>query len=184
MNRVKAHNAQIYQNIMEILVNKEVNSQVRKLPSSLVRYIDPVEVATYALNRLPPLYASSQRGRQQQQIRGEKQLKEEIATAVRQALAAVQRDPLRSSIPLTPEANPDYQAAYQALQDLKALLQQRGLLDSEEDISWDNMVRLVRQSLQKLTQKVQTERIDPGDKLELDQHASQFHDWGDIRYQR
>ncbi|MBC6421985.1 MAG: late competence development ComFB family protein [Hormoscilla sp. SP5CHS1] len=36
---------------------------MKQLPPELADYINRVEVATYALDRLPPLYASSQEGR-------------------------------------------------------------------------------------------------------------------------
>ena len=57
----------------------------------------------YALNRLPALYATSEEGWHRQQLRAKQQLKEQIVTAVRQGLAAVQKDPLKSSTPLKGE---------------------------------------------------------------------------------
>jgi len=125
---------------MEILVAKEVKRQLRQLPPNLAKYIEQVEVATYALNRLPPLYASSEEGLRQQQLRGEKNFAEQIATAVRQALAAVQRDPLRISTPLAPEEGSEYHDAYIALQDLQELLQQ-------DVLNWRNLASTVRHTL-------------------------------------
>ena len=49
-----------FHNIMEELVIEEVQRQIVGLPTRLAQYIKKVEVETYALNRLPPLYASSQ----------------------------------------------------------------------------------------------------------------------------
>lgn len=129
-----------YRNIMENLVAKEVKRQLRKIPPNLSQYIDEVEVCTYALNRLPPLYASSAEGSQQQQIRGEQKFGEQIVTAVRQALAAVERDPLRVSTPLIPEKGTEYHDAYLALQELEELLQQGAL-------TWRNLPSTVRQTL-------------------------------------
>lgn len=57
-------NRRAYQNIMENLVHKEIHRQLKRLPQKLAEYIDVVEVATYALNRVPPLYASSERGKE------------------------------------------------------------------------------------------------------------------------
>ena len=176
MKAIQANETPTYQNVMELLVNQEVNKQIRKLPSNLARYIDPVEVATYALNRLPPLYASCEKGQYQQRVRGEKRFRSEITTAVRQALAAVQRDPLRLSTPIVPEIHPEYQAAYTALQELKELLQHRDLLDNKE-LSWKNLVKVVRRALNKTALKNSNES-------HIDDYVTQFHDWNDVKYRR
>ena len=55
-----------YTNVMERLVAEEVARQKAKLPPKLREYIKGVEVETYALNRLPALYASSEKGWQVQ----------------------------------------------------------------------------------------------------------------------
>lgn len=91
---------------MEDLVAEEVKRQVASLSPRLSQYIKRVEVETYALNRLPPLYASSQEGLLQQHKRGRETLLEDVRKAVRQALVAVQRDVLRHSTPLSPEEEP------------------------------------------------------------------------------
>lgn len=89
-----------YYNVMEDLVAEEVRGQLASLPSRLTQYIKRFEVETYALNRLPTLYASSREGWMHQQKRARKEFQGTIKTAVRQAIAAVQRDLLRSSTPL------------------------------------------------------------------------------------
>ncbi len=71
-----------------------------QLSPRLTQYIKRVEVETFALNRLPTLYASSQEGWLHQHQRARTEYQGQIKIAVRQALAAVQRDPLRSSTPL------------------------------------------------------------------------------------
>ncbi|MEB3278896.1 MAG: late competence development ComFB family protein [Lyngbya sp.] len=92
-----------YHNIMEDLVAEEVRSQMALLSPRLTQYIQRIEVETFALNRLPTLYASSREGWLHQQKRARDEYQVKIKTAVRQALAAVQRDPLRSSTPLFSE---------------------------------------------------------------------------------
>lgn len=129
-----------YRNIMETLVLKEVKRQLHKVPPNLAQYIDEIEVCTYALNRLPPLYASSAEGSHQQQVRGEQKFSEQIVTAVRQAIAAVERDPLRVSTPLAPEKGTEYHEAYTALEELEDLLQQGSL-------NWHSLTPTVRQTL-------------------------------------
>lgn len=89
-----------YYNVMEDLVAEEVRGQLASLSPRLTQYIKRFEVETYALNRLPTLYASSREGWMHQQKRARKEFQGVIKTAVRQAIAAVQRDLLRSSTPL------------------------------------------------------------------------------------
>ena len=91
---------QIHQNIMEILVQDEVKKQLQTYPPNLVEYIEPIEVETFALNRLPAMYASSLKGKYQQEIKAKRHYRKDIEKAVRQAIAAVTRDPLRKSDPL------------------------------------------------------------------------------------
>lgn len=90
----------IYRNVMETLVAEEVQRQVQNLPPQTVKYINPVQVTAYALNRLPPLYATSIEGWQRQQERAKKKFENQIFLAVRWGLAIVQSDPLKVATPL------------------------------------------------------------------------------------
>lgn len=92
-----------YRNAIEPLVAEELEQQLDRLPKQIVKYVNPAQVMAYALNRLPALYATSEEGWRRQQLRAKQQLKEQIVTAVRQGLAVVQKDPLKSSTPLKGE---------------------------------------------------------------------------------
>ena len=139
---LNATSSRTHKNVMELLVTQEVERQRSQLPENLAKYIDPVEVATYALNRLPPLYACSQQGWQYQQLQAQKKFQSQISTAVRQALAAVQRDPIKRSTPLKPSEETELQEAQAALQALQDLLQQ-------SEVSWQNLVNTVQKALTK-----------------------------------
>lgn len=89
-----------FRNVLEPLVTDEVVRQMQNQPYKLVKYLDPNQVIAYALNRLPALYATSIEGWNWQQQRAKNQLAGQICLAVRQGLAAVQRDPLKQSTPL------------------------------------------------------------------------------------
>jgi hypothetical protein len=106
-------------NVMEGLVAAEVDTQLKQLPERILRYVKRVEVETYALNRLPPLYASSEKGWQHQCERAQQELNAKITHVVRQAFAAVQVDPIRLSQPLQ-DIHPDdgSQAVLQLLREL------------------------------------------------------------------
>ncbi|NEQ54439.1 MAG: late competence development ComFB family protein [Leptolyngbya sp. SIO3F4] len=97
---MKAPPPREYINVMELLVAEEVEQQLRQLPTRVLKYVKPIEVETYALNRLPSLYAASEKGWHTQYQKARHELRKDIYNAVRQAIAAVQIDPLRASRPL------------------------------------------------------------------------------------
>ncbi|BAQ59603.1 hypothetical protein GM3708_7 [Geminocystis sp. NIES-3708] len=101
------HEKKPYKNVMEILVDEEIQYQLthNKSLASVRNSLNLVEVATFALNRLPSLYASSKEGIHKQTARAVVQLKLQIRQAVTQGIAAVTRDPLRKSTPLPKEKN-------------------------------------------------------------------------------
>ena len=104
-------------NVMELLVAEEVDRQLQDVPPRLARYLKRSEIETFALNRLPALYAASERGVQYQQAKAQEQLRNQITQVVRQAIVAVQGDPLRASQPLQMTVpHPQADAALKLLQ--------------------------------------------------------------------
>jgi hypothetical protein len=181
MNSYTKSPTQTYINVMEILVEQELERQLKNCPEKLLCYINKVEVATYALNRLPVLYASCEKGKNIQKLLAQKQYREEIKKVVRQALAAVQRDPLRASIPLISEERKEYHIASTALQNLKSLLEEENLLNYQE-LNWNNLVNIVRQALTKaawtgIAPRTSTFKSQNQTKTNAD-------DWADSRYLR
>lgn len=126
-----------YRNAMESLTADEVERQFQQIQPRLARYLSKEEVAAFALNRLPALYATSEKGWRQQCVRGRRDFGTQVTAAVRQGLVAVQRDPLRVESPLSPPENEEVQLA---LRKLKTLLKR-------EDLSWNNVVDTVEQAL-------------------------------------
>ncbi len=112
----RATHQKLYINVMEMLVAEEVSRQLDSLPERISKYVKRLEVETFALNRLPALYASSEKGLHHQYDRASHDYKQQIASAVRQAFAAVQVDPIRLSQPL--KLNQEEEAVLQALRDL------------------------------------------------------------------
>jgi predicted transcriptional regulator len=137
MSTIHPEQAQTYRNVMESLVLEEAEKQYKHLPPKVSSYVNKAEVIAYALNRLPPLYATSEKGWQQQRERALKEMDAKIVAAVRQAIAAVQRDPLRAVVPLKVE---EEQEALIALQGLKELLRR-------EDLVWGELVDAVEIAL-------------------------------------
>lgn len=119
-----------YTNVMERIVAEEVARQKAQLPPKLRKYIKTVEVETYALNRLPALYASSEKGWQLQYEKAAKSHAETVFKAVRHGIAAVQVDPLRASQPLSVKRNDESEAILSSL---------RNLLN-QPDLSWEDIL--------------------------------------------
>ena len=126
----------IYKNVMELLVEEEVGQQFKALPPRVSTYINQVEWVAYALNQLPPLYATSEKGLHHQVQRGKAKHGSEIKQAVVRALAAIRRDPLRSSIPL--------ESPYAPFREV--LLRLRALLRNDR-LEWDSIPVAVEQAL-------------------------------------
>ncbi|HIK45947.1 MAG TPA: late competence development ComFB family protein [Leptolyngbyaceae cyanobacterium M65_K2018_010] len=123
-----------YINAMELLVAEEVERQIQGLPPRVVKYLNVTEVETYALNRLPALYASSEKGWQHQCEKAKRELGAQIKNTVRQAIAAVQVDPIRNAEPLRLATD---ESANGVLESLRELFKQ-------PDLSWDGVVNRLR----------------------------------------
>lgn len=132
-----------YINVMELLVAEEVEYQLRQLPSRVLKYVKSIEVETYALNRLPSLYAVSEKGWQSQYQKAKHDLRQEISNAVRQAIAAVQVDPLRASRPLMrrPSASASAVGA-----NTTALLEQFRTALGQPNLTWESLLRKCRRA--------------------------------------
>jgi hypothetical protein len=119
MNEVKRPpSKRDYINVMESVVVDEVNRQLHHIPGRVRRYLKVEEIVTYALNRLPTLYASSEKGMEHQRQLAQRNLGQQVESAVRQGIAAVQVDPLRLSQPLHLGHPPESEAVLQALRAL------------------------------------------------------------------
>ncbi|NER79008.1 MAG: late competence development ComFB family protein [Leptolyngbya sp. SIO1D8] len=106
---------QHYLNIMEELVVQEAEKCLQRLPLRVRDHVHLEEVVTYALNRLPTLYACSQKGVQHQRQLAQHKMQSKIEDAVRQAISAVQIDPIRLSQPIQLNQDKDAEAVLQAL---------------------------------------------------------------------
>ncbi|MGK7935108.1 MAG: late competence development ComFB family protein [Xenococcaceae cyanobacterium] len=141
---MQIQNEQINRNIMEVLVAEEIERQINRYPDNIRQYLNRVEVATHALNRLPPLYASCHEGFNKQKLKGRTEHSAKITKTVRQAFAAVQKDLLRSSTPLVSEKIHESQEAKKALQELIDFL-------PHQEFSWEKLVKLIKPALVQLS---------------------------------
>ena len=110
----------------------------------MAKYIRRSEVETFALNRLPALYASSEKGFQHQRDRALQDLRPQIVKAVRQAFAAVQIDPIRLSEPIKlPSDSNEAEAVLQALREWM----------QSPDLTWQGALKKI-QKLQRRNRSV------------------------------
>ena len=124
-----------YRNAMEPLAASEVEHQLQQLPTETANSINRASAIAYALNRLPPLYATSVEGWHWQQERAQESFKDLIVKAAGWGLKAVQRNPLQISTPLLQMSESEA-----ALQQLKELL-------GCEELNWQNLAAVVEQKL-------------------------------------
>ncbi|MFM2314400.1 MAG: hypothetical protein RLZZ04_3676 [Cyanobacteriota bacterium] len=151
MKNNQSENDFIHRNVMEILVAEEIERQIVRLPSNIQKFINAVEVATYALNRLPALYASSQQGFNKQKLKGRSEHSVKITQEVRKGFAAIQQDLLRNSTPLTSEN--ESSEIDKSIKEAKAALQELADYLPEKDLTWKNVIRLVKPILAELKEQ-------------------------------
>jgi hypothetical protein len=96
-------------NVIEELVIEEARAQVAKLSAGMRKQVNLSEAIAYSLNRLPPLYATTQTGWTQQLKRARSELSTQVRNVVARSLVSVQPDPLRTTDPL-PETELEGQA--------------------------------------------------------------------------
>ena len=150
----RPENDYIHRNVMELLVSDEIDRQIVRLPNNIRKFINTIEVATYALNRLPALYASSQQGFNKQKLKGRSQYSVKITQEVRKGFAAVQQDLLRSSTPLMAENEEEIE---KSIAEAKEALKELADYLPEKDLTWKNIVKLVKPLLVELQQQDEAE---------------------------
>lgn len=74
-------------NVMEELVLTEAIARVAEIEATSDRVLDVGDIAAYALNRLPPLYATTEEGAKYQRQRANEELHELITQQVGNAIA-------------------------------------------------------------------------------------------------
>jgi Late competence development protein ComFB len=117
------YQANSYKNVMELLIDDEIDRQTCGYSQTEAQKFNRIEVATYALNRVPPLYASSQEGIERQYERGMLELGDRIKATVEQALCRVQQNPHPTSTPLPrldETVEPDLTFSQQEFQEISA----------------------------------------------------------------
>ncbi|AFY74429.1 Late competence development protein ComFB [Synechococcus sp. PCC 7502] len=124
-----------YTNILENLVMAVAELQLKRMEPAAKERITLNEVAAYTLNRLPPMYATSNKGLQQLRIRAKTEMAHQIVALVREAVVRVREYPQRLLPPLTIQK-------FTKERDL-ALSELRTCLELP-DLTWQNVVEVVQ----------------------------------------
>jgi hypothetical protein len=127
-----------YMNVMELLVEEEVRHQTQHLTNRTAEVLRSGELIAYALNQLPPLYATTQRGWDYQVKEGRKKYAVEISKAVRCAINAVMRDPIMTAVPLGAQVPSSLR---KVLHDLRIIL-------GENHLEWEDLPKSIERLFQ------------------------------------
>ncbi|MGB3200428.1 MAG: late competence development ComFB family protein [Nodosilinea sp.] len=128
---------QLSDNLTEQLVQAEIDRQFMALSDKVRPFLRRADIMSYSLNRLPALYATTNRGRQKQVEQAYDVLYPQMEAVVRQAIAAVLHDPLRTGHDSWQPK--EQEKAEQILLELSDLLQ--------IECGWDDLVKVVRHRL-------------------------------------
>ncbi|MBE9028761.1 late competence development ComFB family protein [filamentous cyanobacterium LEGE 11480] len=121
--------AKTYINAMEMLVEEEVDRRIEQLSDTHRAYLNRMEIIAFALNQLPSLYATGEKGLNFQLQQGRTQHGTKIQKAVQQSLSAVLRDPILNYQPLK----------LQTPAGLREVLKRIRVLLHNEQIDWDTL---------------------------------------------
>lgn len=127
-----------FSNALENIVISVAQHFIQKLSPEQKARIYINDVVACALNQLPPLYATSNRGLQCQREYAKLQLKKDILSVVRQTILQIMRSPKRELPPLPFEKFNREQD--EALRQLKRIL-------NRQDITWLNVSEVVAAAL-------------------------------------
>jgi hypothetical protein len=121
--------ARTYINAMEILVEEEVDRRIALLTEGHRAYLNRMEIIAFALNKLPALYATGEKGLDYQLHLGRTQHAPRIQQAVQLSLAAVLRDPILNYTPLK----------LQAPAGIRDVMRRIQLLLHNEQLDWETL---------------------------------------------
>ncbi|MDX1977784.1 MAG: late competence development ComFB family protein [Pseudanabaenaceae cyanobacterium bins.68] len=117
-------------NVLEGLVLEACDRQIQRLDPSYTRPISLEEVAAYALNRLPPLYATSEHGYRELRLRVKNELKADVIEKIREGIIKLTQSPMRKFLP-PPFEKIDHQRD-EAIAQLQTILQ-------EPELTWEGL---------------------------------------------
>jgi hypothetical protein len=130
-----------FSNVLEKLVLSLAYHQIQKLHPAIAETVDLGEATAYVLNRLPPMYATSEKGYQALRLRAREVYGKEVVAALREAIAICVEAPNleKSPLPL---------ARFEA--ELEEAIEQVSWILQRDDINWRNAPFIIEECLHKV----------------------------------
>lgn len=163
-------NNQVIRNVMEVLVSEELARQISSYSPSITNSINSLDIISYALNRLPSLYASSEEGFNYQKLKGEMKLRKQIEAAVKEGLDKVFQEPERPFQPLTEFV----------VRETKEEKQVKQILLELNHIAPNKDPYFLLKTLEQMLNKIMLDRLTETEIKKIKQQLS--FDWEDTRY--
>jgi hypothetical protein len=124
-------------NALEELVIEEAEAQYKQLGADIKKRVDLSEVIAYTLNRLPPMYATTQRGWTQQRKKAEQELGQAITKTIRKGFLSTQSDNLRQNDPIP---------AHELISQARSLAKLRKIFNKEY-LQWKDLPEVVQTAI-------------------------------------
>jgi len=125
-------------NVMEKIVEVAATHITRKWSVEEREQIDFEQVAAFALNRLPPMYATSARGYQFLRQKAVNELHQEITLIVFDALLHIKGLPNFENAPIP---------IYRFEREMDKIFPELRRILNRPDLTWDNLVAIVEEAL-------------------------------------
>jgi len=130
-----------FSNVLEKLVLSLAYHQIQKLHPAIAETVDLGEATAYVLNRLPPMYATSEKGYKALRLRAREVYGKEVVAALKEAIAVCVEAPNLEKVPLP-------LARFEA--ELEESLEQVSWILQRDDINWRNAPFIVEECLHKV----------------------------------
>ncbi len=119
-------------NVMEELVLSEAITRVAEIEATSDQVLDVGDIAAYALNRLVPLYATTEEGAEYQRQRAKEELQDLISQQVSEAIALSINSPSSKGKPISKSSGEDVlQQVNSLLKNLASDFEQKPDFDGE-----------------------------------------------------
>ncbi|NMF56949.1 late competence development ComFB family protein [Pseudanabaena yagii] len=125
-------------NVLEDLVQQEVKNQLVHMANVLPRKVGIDDVSAYVLNRLPPMYATTEQGVAWQTQKAKEQIASQIESTVIQAMMTLSKTPRRLADPLP---------LLKFEEDCEQAIKELRLIFQRDDITWRNIAILAEYAI-------------------------------------
>ncbi|NJK35457.1 MAG: late competence development ComFB family protein [Oscillatoriales cyanobacterium SM2_2_1] len=127
-----------FSNVLEKLVLSLVYHQIHKMDLNAISELDLTEITAYVLNRLPPMYATTQRGYSQLRKRARELHGRFILDTIAYAILLIMERPYRDR---------ELISEYRLLDEQQQAITQLSWMLHRDDVTWRNVVVVVKEAI-------------------------------------